>query len=128
MLGIGGLFAVVGSNAYGRLPSLFWMLVLSVVFAIMCAAATDFKVFMAARILNGFFSAPAQATGMMFIKDIFFFHEHVRKTNLWSAFFILSPYIGPVIAAAVLSAKPMDVSKCKGGIPSKPSEPVSADR
>ena len=33
-----------------------------------CAAAPNYNTFFAARILNGFFSAPAQATGMMVIK------------------------------------------------------------
>ena len=70
MLGIGGLFAVVFSNTYGRLPVLFWMISLSVVFAILCATAPDFNTFMAARILNGFFSGPAQATGMIYVKDM----------------------------------------------------------
>lgn len=111
MLGTGGLLAVILSNSFGRLPALFWMLVHSVIFAILCTAAQDFNTFMAARILNGFFSAPAQATGMMFIKDMFFFHEQVRKVNLWTAFFILSPYVGPILSAAVLSADPMNVSK-----------------
>ena len=111
MLGTGGIAAVILSNSFGRLPTLFWMLLLSVVFAIMCSASEDFHTFMAARILNGFFSAPAQATGMMFIKDLFFFHEQVRKVNLWTAFFILSPYVGPILSAAVLSANPKNVSK-----------------
>lgn len=39
MLGVGGIFAVVLSNSYGKLPLLFWMLVASVVLAILCAAA-----------------------------------------------------------------------------------------
>ena len=59
-----------------------------------CGAATSFNSYMAARILNGFFSTVAQAVsirlgvlqkhilipvtqgGLMFIQDIFFFHEH----------------------------------------------------
>jgi hypothetical protein len=39
---------------------------------------------MAARILNGFFSTVSQAGGLMFIKDIFFFHEQARKINIWA--------------------------------------------
>lgn len=50
---------------------------------------------MAARILNGFFSAPTQATGLMIVRDTYFFHQQVRMTNIWSGFFILSPYLGP---------------------------------
>ena len=46
--------------------------------AVYCAVAPDYKHFMAARILDGFFSAVAQTGGLVFIQDMFFFHEHVR--------------------------------------------------
>jgi len=39
----------------------------------------------------------------MFIKDIFFFHEHPRKINIWAAFVILSPYFGPLFTAFLLN-------------------------
>lgn len=39
----------------------------------------------------------------MFIKDIFFFHEHARAINVWDAFIILSPYFGPFVTAFVIS-------------------------
>ncbi|KDE07127.1 hypothetical protein MVLG_02532 [Microbotryum lychnidis-dioicae p1A1 Lamole] len=104
MLGAGGIFAVALSNVYGRLPVAFWMLGLSVIFAVLCAAAPDFKTFFAARILQGFFSAPCQATGLIIVRDIYFFHSQVRKVNIWSGFFILSPYVGPIISAAILSS------------------------
>jgi len=43
-----------------------------------------FESFMAARILNGFFSTVCQVEGLMFIQDIFFFHERARKINIWA--------------------------------------------
>lgn len=39
----------------------------------------------------------------MWIKDIFFFHEHPRKINIWAGGVILSPYLGPFTAAFVVS-------------------------
>jgi MFS family permease len=39
----------------------------------------------------------------MFIKDMFFFHEHPRKINIWAGFVILSPYVGPLFTAFILS-------------------------
>jgi len=39
---------------------------------------------MAARILNGFFSTIMQVVGLIFINDIFFFHEKARKINIWA--------------------------------------------
>lgn len=56
MLGAGGVFVVAGSAYFGRLPILFWFLVIATATAAWCAAATSFESFMAARILNGFFS------------------------------------------------------------------------
>lgn len=41
----------------------------------------------------------------MFIKDMFFFHEHPRKINIWSAFIVLSPYMGPLFAAFITTTQ-----------------------
>ena len=90
MLGAGGVFVVALSAYFGRLPVLFWFLIVAVATAAWCAAAASFESFMAARILNGFFSTVAQGGGLMFINDMFFFHERARKINIWSGFIILS--------------------------------------
>ncbi|KAJ9636425.1 hypothetical protein H2199_008100 [Coniosporium tulheliwenetii] len=105
MLGAGGLFVVALSAYFGRLPVLFWFTATALWTAAWCTAATTFEPFMAARILNGFFSTVAQGGGLMFIKDMFFFHEHARKINIWAAFIILSPYFGPLIAAFIISTQ-----------------------
>lgn len=63
---------------------MFYFLVVALATAIWCAAATTFDSFMAARILNGFFSTVSQGGGLMFIQDMFFFHERARKINLWA--------------------------------------------
>ena len=75
MLGAGGVVVVALSAYFGRLPVLFWFLLFAFATAIWCAAATTFESFMAARILNGFFSTVAQGGGLMFIQDMFYFHE-----------------------------------------------------
>lgn len=93
MLGAGGIFVIIVSTYLGRAPVLFWFTIAAVCTAAWCAAATTFESFMAARILNGFFSTVGQAVshflndhlyrllmnqqgGLMFINDMFFFHEH----------------------------------------------------
>ncbi len=38
----------------------------------------------------------------MFVQDVFFFHEHPRKINIWSGGIIASPYLGPLIAAFII--------------------------
>ncbi|KAI4854087.1 MFS general substrate transporter, partial [Aureobasidium sp. EXF-8845] len=103
MLGAGGVVAVILSAWAGRLPILFYFLVLSTATAAWCAAANTFESFMAARILNGFFSTVAQGGGLMFIFDMFFFHERARKINIWAAFIILSPYMGPLLTAFIIT-------------------------
>ena len=103
MLGVGGLFAVWFSAYFGRLPILLFFQCISLITAAWCAAATSFTSFMTARILNGFFSVVAAGGGLMFIKDLYFFHEHPRKINIWSTALILSPFIGPLIASLIIS-------------------------
>lgn len=41
----------------------------------------------------------------MFIKDMFYFHDQARKINIWSAFIVLSPYMGPLFAAFITSTQ-----------------------
>ncbi|KAK7967095.1 uncharacterized protein PG986_001372 [Apiospora aurea] len=108
MLGAGGIFTVILSAYFGRLPVMFYFLVVALATAIWCAAATTFDSFMAARILNGFFSTVSQGGGLMFTQDLFF-HERARKINLWASFFVISPYLGPLLAAFMAAAKPRPV-------------------
>ncbi|KAG8629787.1 hypothetical protein KVT40_001406 [Elsinoe batatas] len=105
MLGAGGVFVVALSAWIGRLPVLFYFLVVAAATAAWNAGATTFDSFMASRILNGFFSTVAQGGGLMFIYDMFFFHERPRKINIWSAFIILSPYMGPLLAAFIITTQ-----------------------
>jgi hypothetical protein len=66
---------------------------------------------MASRILNGLFVVAGAGGGLMWIKDVWFFHEHARKINVWSTAIILSPFLGPQFMAAILS-----VSDCESEI------------
>jgi MFS family permease len=109
MLGAGGVVVVALSAYFGRLPVLFYFLVFATATAIWCAAAKTFESFMAARILNGFFSTVSQGGGLMFIYDLFFWSERARKINIWSAFIILSPYFGPLFAAFIIATQPWQV-------------------
>lgn len=109
MLGAGGIVVVALSAWAGRLLILFYFLVMATATAAWCAAATTFESFMAARILNGFFTIVAQGGGLMFIFDMFFFHERARKINIQASFVILSPYMGPLIAAFIITTKPWPI-------------------
>ncbi|KAJ6016196.1 hypothetical protein N7540_010787 [Penicillium herquei] len=105
MLGAAGPIIVALSAYFGRYPILFWWTLLALATAIWCAAAQSFESFMAARILNGFFSTVAQGGGLMFIKDMFFLHEYARKINIWSGFIVLSPYMGPLLGAFIVNTQ-----------------------
>ncbi|KAH9886541.1 MFS general substrate transporter [Xylariomycetidae sp. FL2044] len=106
MLGAGGIFVVAFSAYFGRLPVMFYFLVVALATAAWCAGAATFESFMAARILNGFFSTVGQVNGLIFIQDMFFFHERARKINIWASFFVLSPYLGPLLAAFQIATEP----------------------
>ena len=84
MLGAAGIFIVLFSAYIGRLPVVFWFMIVATATAAWCAGAKTFESFMGARILNGFFSTVTQAGGLMFIQDMFFFHERARKINIWA--------------------------------------------
>ncbi|KAL8840334.1 MAG: hypothetical protein Q9170_001349 [Blastenia crenularia] len=103
MLGAGGIIVVALAAFFGRLPVFFWFATLAFVTAAWCAGATSFESFFAARVLNGLFSTVAQGGGLMLIKDMFFLHEHARKINVWSAFITVSPYLGPLLAAFIIT-------------------------
>ncbi|KAF7595529.1 hypothetical protein BBP40_005564 [Aspergillus hancockii] len=105
MLGAGGPFVVALAAYFGRFPVLFYFVVIALATAVWCAAAQSFESFMAARILNGFFSTVTQGGGLMFVKDMFFLHEQARKINIWSGFIVLSPYLGPMFAAFITNTQ-----------------------
>ncbi|EXJ65526.1 hypothetical protein A1O7_01867 [Cladophialophora yegresii CBS 114405] len=102
-LGVGGIFTIWLSAWIGRLPVLFWFGCLSAGTAAWSAAAQSFESYMASRILNGIFAVAGAGGGLMWIKDVWFFHEHARKINIWSTAIILSPFLGPQFMAAILS-------------------------
>lgn len=103
MLGVGGLATVWLSAYFGRLPVLFWFGCLSAGTAAWSAAAQSFESYMASRILNGLFCVAAAGGGLMWIKDVWFWHQHAKKINIWSTAIILSPFLGPQFMAAIVS-------------------------
>ncbi|KAL8712538.1 MAG: hypothetical protein Q9225_006928 [Loekoesia sp. 1 TL-2023] len=105
MIGAGGLFVVALSAYFGRLPVLFWFTLLAFFTAAWSAAVDSFNSFLVARMFNSFFSTVAQAGGLMFIRDVFFFHEYARMINFWGFAIILAPYLGPCLAAFMLSTQ-----------------------
>ncbi|KAJ9605984.1 hypothetical protein H2200_009833 [Cladophialophora chaetospira] len=109
MLGPGSVAAVTLSSYFGRAPVLFWFLIMASVTAGWAAGAGSFESFMAARILNGFFASVASGGGLMYINDLFFFHERARKINILFAPLLFAPMAGPLFAFFELTSQPWRV-------------------
>jgi MFS family permease len=103
-LGMGGFVAVQLSEYFGRLPILLFFHTLGLATGVWSGAARSYDSFLAARILNGFFSGVAQSGGLMWIKEIFFAHEYPRKINVWAAPVIVAPFVGPMLASFMLTS------------------------
>lgn len=102
-IGACGLFVIPLASYFGRWPVI---LVFQCVMLGTCAwsgAATSFRSYLAARIINGFFCSVGQGGALMWIKDLFFFHEHPRIINYVEFSIILSPYLGPLITCFIVS-------------------------
>lgn len=72
--------------------------------SIWSASAQSYHSYLAAQILSGFFSGVGQSRTLMWIKEIFFYHEHRRKINFWAGPTIVAPYIGPMLASFMLTS------------------------
>ncbi|KAL8822815.1 MAG: hypothetical protein Q9191_006456 [Dirinaria sp. TL-2023a] len=88
---------------FGRLPVVFLFQSVMVGTCVWSAAATSFDSYLAARIINGFFCSVGQGGALMWVKDLFFFHEHPRVINYIEFSIILSPYLGPLITSFIVS-------------------------
>ena len=102
-IGACGLFVVALASFFGRLPVTFLFQSVMVGTCVWSAAATNFDSYLAARIINGFFCSVGQGGALMWVKDLFFFHEHPRVINYIEFSIILSPYLGPLIASFIVS-------------------------
>lgn len=83
MLGPGGIFVVIFSAYFGRYPVLFWFTVVGLATAIWCTAAVTFESFMAARILNGFFSIAAEAVSCIRV-ILHLERRHIDQPTGWA--------------------------------------------
>lgn len=66
MVGAGGPFAVGLSAYFGRLPVLFWWMVVALASAAGNAGASGYEGFLTTRVLNGFFATVAQAVSFSY--------------------------------------------------------------
>ncbi|GIJ97931.1 hypothetical protein Aspvir_000037 [Aspergillus viridinutans] len=88
---------------FGRMPVLLIFQVVMVGTCAWSAAATSFESYMAARIINGLLCSVGQGGALLWIKDLFFFHEHPKVINYIEFFIIMSPYLGPLLTCFIVT-------------------------
>ncbi|WPG99807.1 Hypothetical protein R9X50_00262600 [Acrodontium crateriforme] len=102
-IGACGLFVVAFASYFGRLPVTLLFQAVFLGTCVWSGAATSYKSYLAARVINGFFCSVGQGAGLLWIKDLFYFHEHPRAINYLEFGIITSPYLGPLITAFIVS-------------------------
>lgn len=95
LIGWGGIFWIMLTRRYGRLPVLFWTQVFALAFLVGNTFSPDLATFTAMRCLTAFFGTCPQVTGLYIVTDIFPFHLQARKLNIWTFGYIISPFLSP---------------------------------
>lgn len=95
LIGWGGIFWIMLTRRYGRLPVLFWSQVFALAFLVGNTFSPDLATFTAMRCLTAFFGTCPQVTGLYIVTDIFPFHLQARKLNIWTFGYIISPFLSP---------------------------------
>ncbi|KAH8431081.1 putative MFS transporter [Aspergillus melleus] len=102
-IGACGLIVVMLVGYFGRMPILLIFQAVMVGTCAWSAAATSFESYLAARIINGLFCSVGQGAALLWVKDMFFFHEHLKVINCIEFFIILSPYLGPLLTSFIVA-------------------------
>lgn len=95
LIGWGGIFWIMLTRRYGRLPVLFWSQVFALAFLVGNTFSPNLATFTAMRCLTAFFGTCPQVTGLYIVTDIFPFHLQARKLNIWTFGYIISPFLSP---------------------------------
>ncbi|KAJ5923773.1 MFS transporter [Penicillium verhagenii] len=103
-IGACGLIVVPLTSYFGRWPILLIFQAVMLGTCAWSAAATSFHSYLAARIINGFFCSIGQGGALMWIQDMFFFHQHPQVINYVEFSIILSPYLGPMFTSFIVTA------------------------
>lgn len=66
----------------------------------------DYHTFYALRGLQGAFITTCNVAVLMYIKDIFFYHEHARKIGIWFLLYFTAPSLGPLCGSFIVAYTP----------------------
>ncbi|PSN66467.1 putative MFS transporter [Corynespora cassiicola Philippines] len=97
MIGTGSLIWMPLANCWGRAPVFFWSTLMGLLFTLGCLLTRDWETFYAMRALQAATQATGSTIGLVIIHDLFLFHEYARKIGIWYAFFLTSPFAGPLL-------------------------------
>ena len=98
-LALSGFYIITFSTYFGRLPTLFYFQCVTIGTAAWEATASSYNSFLGARVVNGLFTGAGQAQALLWIKDMYYFHEHPRVINVVESGIMVSPYVGPLLTA-----------------------------
>ncbi|RFU25948.1 hypothetical protein B7463_g10390, partial [Scytalidium lignicola] len=103
MAGISGILWMPLLNCWGRMPVFFWTTFLGFLFSLGATLSPNFTIFYGLRALQSVFQTTGQTAGLVFVEDMFFFHEQARKIGILYCIFISSPFFGPCLGNFIIA-------------------------
>ncbi|MCA8904410.1 MAG: MFS transporter, partial [Hyphomonas sp.] len=110
VLGFGAPQIVWGpvTDRFGRRAPLFVSLAGYIVTATLCITVRDFHALLAARFVQGVFSAGARLVATSVVRDLFAGRQMARFMSLVMTIFMIVPIIAPAVGQAVLLVAPWE--------------------
>ena len=94
------------SYYWGRAPTLFWTTLIATLLTLGICLTDDYTTFYALRGLQGAFITTCNVAVLIYIKDMFFYHEHARKIGIWFLLYFTAPSLGPMCGSFLLAYTP----------------------
>jgi len=102
-MALGQIPAGLLSDRVGRIPVLYTFLAVFAIAAIVTAAASDIRVILAARFVQGFGAAAAIVVSRAIVRDVAHGKEAARLMSLMTMIFTFAPVIAPTIGALLIN-------------------------
>ncbi|KIW20475.1 hypothetical protein PV08_01050 [Exophiala spinifera] len=103
LVGFGGFLLMPLVTSWGRVPLSFWSIVAGTFFTLGCALAQTWETYLAMKCLQAFALSTGLIAGLAFITDMFCLHERARKIGIWTAMWMLAPYLAPMLANFIVT-------------------------
>jgi DHA1 family bicyclomycin/chloramphenicol resistance-like MFS transporter len=100
----GQLFYGPFLDRFGRRPPLFFGLIVFLVASLGCAAATDVRMLIALRFLQGLGGCGAQVASLAMVRDFFSPRQSARILSSLFLFIAVSPLLAPTVGGLIVAA------------------------